>query len=66
MGEGGCDFLTDDRMTLEFSAPRDVHRGAAGENAASLRGLLADADRPPAIRAASTRRPRSSGETAAR
>ena len=50
-GEGAA-ILDDDRMTLEFSAPGDVHSSGAGENASNLQRLLADADRPPAIQAA--------------
>ncbi len=50
-GEGAA-ILDDDRMTLEFSAPGDLHGSAARENASNIRGLLADADRPPPIRAA--------------
>jgi spermidine synthase len=33
-------ILTDDRMTLEFSAPRNVHSNAARGNAATLGALL--------------------------
>jgi spermidine synthase len=43
--------LDDDRMRLEFSAPRDVHGAATRENASIIRRLLADADRPAPLRA---------------
>jgi tetratricopeptide (TPR) repeat protein len=36
----GAPVFTDDRMTLEFSAPRELHNRNAGENGATLRGLL--------------------------
>ena len=48
----GAAILDDDRMTLEFSAPGELHGSAARANASNIRGLLADADRPPPIRAA--------------
>lgn len=35
-------LLKDDRMSLEFSAPRELHRGTAGENGARLAALLGD------------------------
>jgi spermidine synthase len=50
-GEGAA-ILDDDRMTLEFSAPGEVHGSAARENASNIRRPLADADPPPPIRAA--------------
>ena len=46
-----AEILDDDRMRLEFSAPRDVHGAAARENASIIRRLLADADRPVPLRA---------------
>lgn len=50
-GEGG-EILTDDRMTLEFSAPRDVHSSGARENAAKLAALLDEHAGPPVIQRA--------------
>ena len=47
-------LLTDDRMTLEFTAPREIHRRSGGENGAALRALLAPAARPPVLAAAET------------
>jgi spermidine synthase len=44
-------ILDDDRMRLEFSAPRDIHSTATRENAAIIRRLLTDADRPVPLRA---------------
>ena len=40
----GADILDDDRMRLEFSAPRELHNASAGENDASL-ASVADAIR---------------------
>ena len=39
----GAAGFTDDRMTLEFSAPRELHRRSSGENAAALTTLLGEA-----------------------
>jgi tetratricopeptide (TPR) repeat protein len=36
---GDAPIFTDDRMTLEFSAPRELHKRTAGENGAALRRL---------------------------
>ena len=36
----GAPIFTDDRMTLEFSAPRQLHNRNAGANGATLRKLL--------------------------
>jgi spermidine synthase len=36
----GSPIFNDDRMTLEFSAPRELHNQRAGQNGATLRGLL--------------------------
>lgn len=36
----GAPVFTDDRMTLEFSAPRELHNRRAGENGATLTKLL--------------------------
>jgi spermidine synthase len=45
-----ADLLTDDRMTLEFSAPRELHRQGAAANSAALAGLLKPDGGPAAIR----------------
>ena len=45
----GAPVLTDDRMTLEFSAPREIHRRSGGENGAALRALRAPGTGPPAL-----------------
>ncbi len=42
----GAPVFTDDRMTLEFSAPRELHNQRAGENGATLRALLKDGAGP--------------------
>jgi Flp pilus assembly protein TadD len=36
----GAPLLTDDRMTLEFSTPRELHASGAGENGQALSRLL--------------------------
>jgi spermidine synthase len=41
---------TDDRMALEYSAPRGIYGRTIVDNARAIRGLLAPADRPPAVR----------------
>lgn len=46
----GAEVLADDRMTLEFSGPRELHGRSAGENGAALRALMAPDDGPPVIR----------------
>jgi spermidine synthase len=51
-GQGAAGLLDDDRMRLEFSAPRDIHSTAARENASVIRGLLDGEDRPAPLRAA--------------
>ena len=48
----GAPVLTDDRMTLEFTAPREIHRRSGGENGAALRALLAPDARPQVLAAA--------------
>lgn len=48
----GAALLDDDRMTLEFSGPRQLHRSGADDNSAGLRRLAAEAELPPVIRAA--------------
>jgi spermidine synthase len=45
----GAMTLTDDRMTLEFSGPRDIHRRDGRENSAALRELLARGAGPAAV-----------------
>jgi spermidine synthase len=47
----GADAFTDDHMTLEFSAPRELHRRSSGDNAAALTTLLGDGG-PDAVRQA--------------
>ena len=44
----GADILDDDRMRLEFSAPRELHNASAGNNDASF-ASVADAEATPAI-----------------
>jgi tetratricopeptide (TPR) repeat protein len=44
--------LTDDRMTLEFSAPRELGSRGAGTNGAVLKALLNDEQAPDVIRRA--------------
>jgi tetratricopeptide (TPR) repeat protein len=48
----GAPILTDDRMTLEFSAPRELHHRGGGENGVALGALLGAGGGPPAIRLA--------------
>ena len=36
---GDAPVLTDDRMSLEFSAPREIHRRSGGRNGAALLAL---------------------------
>ena len=50
----GAPLFTDDRMALEFSAPREIHRRSSGENGEALAALMADGGGPAAIRAAKT------------
>jgi spermidine synthase len=45
----GAPILSDDRMTLEFSGPRELHGQSAGENAAALAGLLKFDQGPPVV-----------------
>ena len=49
---GGAAIQTDDRMALEYSAPRGIYGRTANENAAAIRAL-APADTPDAVRLAS-------------
>ncbi|MEP6782729.1 MAG: hypothetical protein ABI983_03605, partial [Acidobacteriota bacterium] len=44
----GAPIFTDDRMTLEFSAPRELHHRRGGENGATLLRLL-NGGGPPAV-----------------
>jgi spermidine synthase len=46
---GDAPILTDDRLTLEFTAPRELHSREAGQNGAALRSGVAH--RPPSERA---------------
>src|SRR5262249_12110100 len=41
---------TDDRMALEYSAPRGIYGRSIVDNARAIRGLLATEDRPSAVR----------------
>jgi spermidine synthase len=49
---GTAAVLTDDRMILEFSGPRELGARSAGENGAMLAALLDENTAPPAIRQA--------------
>ncbi|MDO8679595.1 MAG: fused MFS/spermidine synthase [Acidobacteriota bacterium] len=46
----GARTFSDDRMTLEFSAPRELHRRSGGENAATLGTLLGKEGGPEVVR----------------
>ena len=46
----GARTFSDDRMTLEFSAPRELHRRSGGQNAANLGALLGKDGGPEAVR----------------
>ncbi len=48
----GARSFSDDRMTLEFSAPRELHRRSGGENAATLGALLEKDGGPDVVRRA--------------
>lgn len=48
----GAELFTDDRMTLEFSAPRELHRRTASDNGAALETLLSDHEGPAIVRQA--------------
>jgi spermidine synthase len=48
----GAPILTDDRMTLEFSAPRDIHGRESGETGAMLMALAGADGGPSIVRAA--------------
>ena len=43
---------TDDRMALEFSAPRGIYGRGANENTTTIQALMDQTQRPPAVRAA--------------
>jgi spermidine synthase len=49
---GNAAILTDDRMTLEFSAPRELHKRSGGGNAAALSNLLPPDAAPEVIKRA--------------
>jgi Flp pilus assembly protein TadD len=48
----GAAILTDDRMTLEFSGPRELHSRSAGENGATLAALLGHGGGPAIVKQA--------------
>ncbi|MBS1819296.1 MAG: fused MFS/spermidine synthase [Acidobacteria bacterium] len=48
--DGGVDILDDDRMRLEFSAPRELHQASAGSNDASLASIARPEEAPELIR----------------
>lgn len=48
----GRALLDDDRMPLEFSAPREIHQQRGATNGATLRALMTEGGGPPAVRAA--------------
>lgn len=48
----GAPIFADDRMTLEFSAPREIHGEAAGANGETLLALTPPDQRPDIVRAA--------------
>jgi spermidine synthase len=48
---GGAPVFTDDRLTLEFTAPREIHRRSGAENGRTLRALFGDDGRPPMLTA---------------
>ncbi len=48
----GARAFSDDRMTLEFSAPRELHRRSGGENAATLGAMLEKDGGPDVVRRA--------------
>lgn len=49
---GDAAILTDDRMTLEFSAPRELHQPEAAANSAALAAVLTPDAGPEIVRAA--------------
>lgn len=48
--DGTVDILDDDRMRLEFSAPRELHQASAGANDASLASIAKAEDAPELVR----------------
>jgi spermidine synthase len=48
--DGGADVLDDDRMRLEFSAPRELHQASASANDASLASIARAEDAPDIVR----------------
>lgn len=48
----GGGTLDDDRLPLEFSAPREIHHRTGGQNGATLRALMGASGGPAAVRAA--------------
>jgi len=48
--DGGVDVLDDDRMRLEFSAPRELHQASAGANDASLASIAAAEEAPEPVK----------------
>ncbi|MEO8677646.1 MAG: fused MFS/spermidine synthase, partial [Vicinamibacterales bacterium] len=48
----GAPLFTDDRMALEFSAPREIHRRTSGANAEALAALRLEGGGPATIKAA--------------
>ncbi|HEX7940663.1 MAG TPA: hypothetical protein VF488_02625, partial [Gemmatimonadaceae bacterium] len=49
-GTGQADILDDDRMRLEFSAPRELHQASASSNDASLASIARAEDAPEIVR----------------
>ena len=49
-GNRGPEILDDNRMRLEFSAPRELHRASAGANDASLASIARPDDAPALIK----------------
>lgn len=52
---GGAALFIDDTMRLEFSAPRQIHRGEAGANVTRLSALAVEGSGPGAVREARSR-----------
>src|SRR6185436_6187214 len=48
----GATILTDDRMTLEFSAPGDLESNTAAANAAAVEGFFDKTTAPPVVQRA--------------
>ena len=42
----GASVFADDRITLEFTAPREIHRRSGAQNGAALRALIGDTGGP--------------------